>query len=78
MCQLGTRSHPHGTLFGLNSEIDMISRLEFSGGSLFVGVTFLSLLSDFQILLYLNHLLFHFFQHVRSNSNYVYGITPTN
>jgi hypothetical protein len=55
----------------------VVSHLEFSWSSLSVGVTFLSVLSDLQILFYLNHLLFHFFQHVGSNSNFVYGITPT-
>ena len=75
-CQLGTNSHPRGTLPGTNSDIDVVSRLEFFGGSLSVSITFLSILSDFQILLYLNHLLFHFFQYVRSDCNSIHWITP--
>jgi hypothetical protein len=41
-----------------------------------VSITFLSVLGNLQVLFYLSHLLFHFFQHVGSKRNPVYGITP--
>jgi hypothetical protein len=53
----------------------MISRFELSWSSLLVGITFMSVLRDLQVLFYLSHLLFHFFQHVSSKRNHVYGIT---
>jgi hypothetical protein len=53
----------------------MISRFELSWSSLLVSINFLSILSDLQVLFYLSHLLFHFFQHVESKRNLVYGIT---
>jgi hypothetical protein len=40
----------------------MVSRFELSWSSLLVGITFMSVLGDFQVLFYLSHLLFHFFQ----------------
>jgi hypothetical protein len=53
----------------------MISRFELSWSSLLVDITFLSVLSDLQVLFYLSHLLFHFFQHLGSKRNPVYEIT---
>jgi hypothetical protein len=53
----------------------MVSRLELSWSSLLVGINFLSVRSDLQVLLYLSHLLFHLFQHVGSKRNHVYEIT---
>jgi hypothetical protein len=53
----------------------MVSHFELSGSSLLISITFLSVLSDLQILFYLDHLLFHFFQHVGSKINPIYRIT---
>jgi hypothetical protein len=53
----------------------MVSCLELSGSSFSVSVTLLSILNSFQILLNLNYLLFHFFQHVGSDCNSIHWIT---
>jgi hypothetical protein len=74
--QLGTSSHFQRTLPGSNSDIYMVSRFELSWSSLLVGITFLSVLGNLQVLFYLSHLLFHFFQHVGSKINPLYEITP--
>jgi hypothetical protein len=50
----------------------MVSHFELSWNSLLVSITFLSVLSNLQILFYLSHLLFHFFQHVGSKRNPIY------
>jgi hypothetical protein len=54
----------------------MVSRFELSWSSLLISITFLSVLSDLQILFYLSHLLFHFSQHVGSKRNPISRITP--
>jgi hypothetical protein len=56
----------------------MVSYLEFSGISLSVSVTFLSILRNLLIFLYLNLLLFHLFQDVGSDCNSFHWITLAN
>jgi hypothetical protein len=54
----------------------MVFGLEISGSPLSVGVTFLSILRNIQILSYLNHLLFYFFHHAKSDCNSIHWVTP--
>ena len=70
-------SQVQGSFLGSNFQNNLISNFKMSVNSILIQITFLFVLSYFQIILDSNHLIFHVLQQFQSHNDYVGWIIPT-